>query len=394
MPWSYSSPMDQKTQFIADYLRQSLSITELCLHYSISRKTAYKWISRYHEAGASGLQDRSRKPHACPHQTDSALVQALLAARRRHPTWGAKKLLKLLSQSDPQRDWPARSTVCDLLARHGLIKKPRQRRHLSHPGKPTTAITAPNQVWCADFKGQFKTRDGLYCYPLTITDGCSRYLLACQGLLSTACADAKPVFAKVFREFGLPERIRTDNGVPFATVSLARLSSLSAWWVRLGILPELIEPGKPQQNGRHERMHRTLKAETTRPPAANRRAQQRKFNGFQEEYNQLRPHEALNLETPASVYQPSPRGYPEKLPRLEYPSHYETRYVSHNGGIRWNSDWVNVSICCAGEYVGLEEIDNAIWNVYFGPVKLGRLIEAQMRIEDASGQLWRHKKDL
>lgn len=394
MPWTTSSPMDQKTQFIADYLRQSQSITELCLHYGISRKTAYKWIIRYHEAGPSGLQDRSRKPKSCPHQTETELVEALLEARRRHPTWGAKKLLKLLSKSQPERDWPARSTVCDLLARHGLIKKPRQRRHLGHPGKPSTLINAPNQVWCADFKGQFKTRDGLYCYPLTISDGFSRYLLACQGLLTTACADAKPVFTRVFREFGLPERIRTDNGVPFATVSLARLSSLSAWWVRLGILPELIEPGKPQQNGRHERMHRTLKAETTRPPAANRRAQQHKFNSFQEEYNWLRPHEALDLETPASVYQPSVRPYPEKLPKLEYPSHFETRYVSDNGGIRWNSDWVNVSICCAGEYVGLEEIDNGIWNVYFGPVKLGRLIEEQMRIEDASGQLWRHKKNL
>ena len=174
MPWTTSSPMDLKTQFIADYLRQSQSVTELCLHYGISRKTAYKWISRYHEAGPSGLQDLSRKPRSCPHQTDPALVEALLDARRRHPTWGAKKLLKLLSKTDPNRNWPARSTVCDRLARHGLIKTPRQRRHLGHPGKPTTGITAPNQVWCADFKGQFKTRDGLYCYPLTITDGFSR----------------------------------------------------------------------------------------------------------------------------------------------------------------------------------------------------------------------------
>jgi putative transposase len=394
MPWSYSSPMDQKTQFIADYLRQTLSITELCLHYGVSRKTAYKWISRYHEAGLSGLQDRSRKPLSCPHQTEPELVEALLEARRRHPTWGAKILLKLLRKGNPSCDWPARSTACDLLARHRMIKKPRQRRHLSHPGKPTSIIAAANQVWCADFKGQFKTKDGIYCYPLTITDGFSRYLLACQGLLSTTCADAKAIFTRVFREYGLPSLIRTDNGVPFATVSLARLSTLSAWWIRLGILPELIEPGKPQQNGRHERIHRTLKAETTRPPAANRRAQQRRFNGFQEEYNQVRPHEAINLETPASVYQPSPRAYPEKLPRLEYPAHFETRYVSYNGGIRWNSEWVNVSLCCAGEYVGLEEIDNGIWQVYFGPVKLGRLIEEQMRIEDASGQLWRHKQNL
>jgi hypothetical protein len=211
-------------------------------------------------------------------------------------------------------------------------------------------------------------------------------------LLTTECASAKVVFEKVFRQFGLPERIRTDNGVPFATVSLARLSSLSAWWIQLGILPELIQPGKPQQNGRHERMHRTLKAETTRPAAGNLRAQQRKFNAFRQEYNHLRPHEALKLETPASVYQSSPRPYPKKVPALQYPAHFETRYVSHNGGIRWNCDWINVSITCAGQWVGLEEIDNGIWNVYFGPVKLGRLIEEQMRIEDEAGKLWRHKK--
>ena len=213
-------------------------------------------------------------------------------------------------------------------------------------------------------------------------------------MLSTECASAKAVFEKVFREFGLPERIRTDNGVPFATVSLARLSSLSAWWIQLGILPELIEPGKPQQNGRHERMHRTLKAETTRPVAGNLRTQQRKFNSFREEYNQLRPHEAIKLETPASVYEASPRPFPKKVRPLEYPAHFETRYVSYNGGIGWNCDWVNVSITCAGQWVGLEEIDNGIWNVYFGPVKLGRLIEEQMRIEDDWGKLWRHKKNV
>ena len=186
--------------------------------------------------------------------------------------------------------------------------------------------------------------------------------------------------------------MRTDNGVPFATVSLARLSTLSAWFVRLGIMPELIEPGKPQQNGRHERMHRTLKAEATRPPAANSRSQQRTFNRFRDEFNNERPHEALALATPASIYQPSPRPYPTKLPPLEYPDHFETRYVSYNGGIRWKSAWVHVSITCAGQYLGLEAIDNQIWNVYFGPLRLGRLSEEHMRIEDEYGSLWRHKK--
>ena len=269
MPWSNLSPMDHKTQFIADFLRHSQSITELCLHYGISRKTAYKWINRYQQDSISGLEDRSRKPKSCPHQTDPDLVEALLDARRLHPTWGPKKLLKLLSKRDPDRPWPARTTVCDLLARHGLVKKARKRRHLSHPGKPSSIIAAPNQVWCADFKGQFKT----HRRPLLLSAHHHRWILALSdrlpGLLTTECASAKVVFEKVFREFGLPERIRTDNGVPFATVSLARLSSLSAWWIQLGILPELIEPGKPQQNGRHERMHRTLKAETTRPAAGN-----------------------------------------------------------------------------------------------------------------------------
>ncbi len=237
MPWSQLSPMDQKTQFIADYLRRSLSVTELCEHYGISRKTGYKWIERYEHGGPAGLAERSRRPHVCPTQTPEEVVQALIEARQRHPSWGAKKLLALLSRRHPDRAWPARSTVCDILARHGLVRKPRARRRVGHPGKPSTAMSAPNLVWCADFKGQFKTRDGLYCYPLTVTDGYSRYLLGCQALSSTAVAEAQPVFARLFREFGLPERIRTDNGVPFATTTLARLSSLSAWWVRLGILP-------------------------------------------------------------------------------------------------------------------------------------------------------------
>lgn len=392
MPWRDSSPMDLKTQFVADYLRHMLSISELSRQYNISRKTAYKWIDRYLEEGSSGLVDRSRRPRVCPHQTPTKLVEAILAARGHHPTWGAKKLLKILSDRQPNSPWPSRTTVCDLLTRHGLSKKRRRRRLIGHPGKPTSIITTPNQIWSADFKGHFKTRDGHYCYPLTVADGFSRYLLGCQALLTTSCADAKPVFRRLFQEFGLPQRIRTDNGVPFATVSLARLSTLSAWFIRLGILPELIQPGKPQQNGRHERMHRTLKAEATRPPAANCRTQQRTFNRFRQEFNHERPHEALALETPATLYQSSPRPFPAKLPTLEYPTHFETRYVSHNGGIRWNCAWVNVSITCAGEYVGLEEIDNGIWNVYFGPLKLGRLSEEHMRIEDAYGSLWRHKK--
>jgi putative transposase len=389
MPWNQVTPMDEKTQFIADVLRHTLSINELCARHNISRKTGYKWIRRYQSEGPAGLRERSRRPQGCPHRTAVDIEVSIIEARQRHPHWGAKKLLRILSRKEPQREWPARATVCNILDRNGLIQHPRKRRQLGHPGKPVTAITAANVVWSADFKGHFKTGDGIYCYPLTVTDNYSRMLLGCQGLLTTACADAKPVFRRLFQEYGLPTRIRTDNGVPFATTSLARLSTLSAWWIRLGVLPELIEPGKPQQNGKHERMHTTLKDESTRPAAATVRSQQRKFDVFRQEYNHERPHEALNQETPASLYTPSPRPYPAKTPRLEYPAHYEMRLVSDNGGIRWNNNWVNVSCCCAGEYVGLEEIDDGIWEIYFGPLKLGRLLEQHMRIEDLFGKLKR-----
>jgi putative transposase len=391
MPWSQTSPMDQRTQFIADYLRGCLSTTELCALYDVSRKTGYKWIDRYLHYGPAGLDERSRKPRASPNQTDQAIVTALLESRRRHPSWGAKKLLVLLHKGHPRWELPGRSTVCDILSRHGMVPKQRQRRRIGHPGKPTSSMLAPNDLWCADYKGQFKTGNGRYCYPLTVTDGYSRYLLSCQALDSTAVAGAKPVFTRLFKEYGLPARIRTDNGVPFATTTLARLSALSAWWVRLGVMPELIEPGKPQQNGSHERMHRTLKDETTRPPAGNLSAQQRKFNHFRDEFNHERPHEALDQQTPASQYQPSSREMPNKIPPLEYPNRFEVRYVSANGGIRWNKHFVGVSSVCIGEHVGFEEIDNGIWNVYFGPLKLGRFDERNMRIEDQYGKLKRQR---
>jgi|SRR5689334_11413010 len=391
MPWSQTTPMDEKTRFIADHLRGTFSISELCTNYRISRKTAYKWIDRYLHEGPGGLEDRSRKPYSAPNRTPQHIVQALLEVRSHHPSWGAGKLLAFVQRRHRGWDLPARSTANEILKREGLLKPKPRRRRIGHPGEPTTRIVAPNDCWCADFKGQFKTMDGIYCYPLTVTDGHSRYLLACQGLSSTKVEEAKPVFTRIFREFGLPDRIRTDNGVPFATNTLARLSKLSAWWVRLGVLPELIEPGKPQQNGRHERMHRTLKAEATRPPSNTRLAQQRRFDRFRDEFNNERPHEALQMHTPGSVYASSPRPMPDRLPPLEYPDHFEVRYVSANGGIRWNCAWVNVSTTCVGEYVGLEEIDDGIWNVYFGPLKLGRLLEREMRIEDAYGRLKRHQ---
>lgn len=392
MPWSQTSPMDQRVQFIADYLRGMLSMVELCASYGISRKTGYKWIDRYLRDGPEGLEDQSRRPERNPNQTPAKIEAAFIQARQRHPTWGAKKLLTLLTRRHPGWPWPSRTTVCNILRRNGLVVGKKRRRVIGHPGRPTTEAAAANELWCADYKGQFKTGNGIYCYPLTVTDTYSRYIIGCQGLAGTKFKDAQTVFTRLFKEYGLPRRIRTDNGTPFASYSLARLSRLSAWWVRLGVIPEFIEPGKPQQNGKHERMHRTLKAETTKPPARNLQAQQRKFNRFVTEFNHVRPHEALDMATPASLYQPSNREMPTKLVRFEYPDRFVTRYVSGNGGFRWHHQWVCVSMACVGEYLGLEEIDNGIWNVYFGPLKLGRFHERLLRIEDQYGRLRRRRK--
>jgi putative transposase len=391
MPWRETTPMHQRTLFIADHLRGIRSVTELCAEYGIARKTAYKWIDRYIRRGPAGLEDLSRRPRVAPNATAEPVVTALIALRHRHPTWGPKKLLAYLARRQPSWKLPGRSVTAALLKRRGLIQRRTRRRVIGHPGKPTTLIVAPNQLWCADFKGQFRMGNGCYCYPLTVTDAFSRYLLGCHALPSTAVEGAKSVFTRLFQEYGLPHYIRTDNGVPFATNTLARLSRLSAWWVRLGILPQLIEPGRPQQNGRHERMHKTLKAETTRPPGTTMRSQQRRFDHFRREFNAERPHEALAQRTPAAVYEPSPRPMPSTLPPLAYPDRFEVRYVSANGGIRWNKAWVNVSTTCVGEYVGLEEIDDGVWNVYFGALKLGRLLERKMKIEDAYGRLYRHR---
>jgi putative transposase len=252
-------------------------------------------------------------------------------------------------------------------------------------------MAAPNEVWSADFQGPFNTGDGLYCSPFTVADGDSRFLLSCQALSSTRVAEATPAFTRLFKAFDLPKRIRTDNGVPFATNPLGRLSPLSAWRGRLGIRPEFSEPSKPQPNGRHERLHCTLKAETTRPPARTRRAPQPRVDRFRQECNLERPHEALDRQTPASRDEPSPRPMPHTLPPLPYPDRFEARYVSANGGIRWHRQWVNVSSTCAGEYIGLEEIDDGVWNASFGPLTLGRWLERHMRIEDAYGRLKRHR---
>ena len=386
MPWQELLLMDQRVQFIADYQRDECGVADLARRYGISRKTAYKWLDRYAAEGPSGLTDRSRRPRQSPHAVPAAIAAALLEVRHRHPTWGAKKLLKVVGTRQPTWPLPARSTVCDLLDRAGVVTARRRGAVPPHPGRPLVAMTAPNGTWTADVKGHFKTRNGVYCYPLTVVDGFSRFLLACQGLPSTTIAGAKPIFLRLFQEYGLPQIIRTDNGVPFATTALGRLSTLSVWWIRLGIRPELIAPSSPQQNGRHERMHRTLKAEATRPPSGNLQAQQTRFNRFRQEYNHDRPHEALGQETPASCYAPSPRALPSRLVPLEYPGHFEVRLVSRNSGIRWQHQWVCVTHTLAGEYVGLEEVGDGLWDVYFGPLRLGRMDERLLRIADHKGR--------
>jgi transposase InsO family protein len=332
--------MDQRRQFVIDARHYTGSFRELCTRYAISRKTGYKWVARAEAEGLATLAERARRPHGCPHAIAPELVAALCAVRQRHPTWGPRKLLKVLRDRYPRRAWPARSTAADLLRRLGLVVPRRRRRPLGHPGKPHTAMTAPNRIWTADFKGQFRTGDGRYCYPLTVADGYSRFVLGCEALRHPTHALARPVFERLFRTFGLPERIRTDNGVPFATCALGRLSQLSVWWIRLGIVPELIQPARPYQNGRHERMHLTLKRDTTRPPAATCTGQQRRFRAFVHEFNHERPHQALADATPASYYTPSPRPFPQRLAPLEYPAHFERRLVSRNGGMRWHFQWV------------------------------------------------------
>ena len=380
MPWKETTPMKERINFLKDYHQELLTFTELCNLYNISRKTGYKWLNRFTKEGVQGLADRSRSPRACPHRTDPGSVEAIIELRKTHPSWGARKLIKVLSKQHPDHSWPSPSTAYNYLKKYDLIRKRRRRRRPGHPGRPTTKMDQPNMVWTADFKGQFRTSNRRYCYPLTIMDGYSRFLLACQALPSTAHDGAQPVFKRLFREYGLPNIIRTDNGVPFATIALRRLSRLQVWWIKIGIFPELIEPASPHQNGHHERFHRTLKQDTARPPASNHASQQARFDKFQKEYNHLRPHEALGMETPSIFYKPSTRVYPDPIPEIEYPGHYERRKVNRTGKIRWKGKYIYVTRVLRGEYVGLEEIDVGVWSVYFGNLFLGRMDERELKI--------------
>ena len=334
MPWLETSPMTERGRFVDDAHRGLFSMTELCTRYDISRKTGYKWLDRYDAQGREGLRDGSHAPQTCPHKISEEVARALCEGRRAHPTWGPRKLLRWLGRHQPALRLPAISTAGDLLAREGLVKKRVRRRRYRHPGLVAPVPQHPNDQWTSDFKGHFRTGDGRYCYPLTVADLHSRLLLGCDALLSTQGREAYPCFEALFREYGLPAAIRTDNGVPFASTGLHGLSRLNVWWMRLGIQHHRIRPASPQENGAHERMHRTLKREATRPAAANRHRQQLAFDRFRQEYNEDRPHEALGDSTPASVYRPSPRPFPDRLPAIEYPGHFQVRFVSTAGTFR------------------------------------------------------------
>src|SRR6059036_461541 len=390
MPWRERSAMDERLRFVQDVHRPGWSIAELCRRYEVSRKTGYKWLQAYARAGPAGLLDGSNRPHTSPQATAPTVVRLILDLQRRY-TWGARKVRRLLQARVPADQVPTKTTIHRILERHGRVRPPRRSQRRFHAGAPGTPMDHPNAVWTADFKGQFRTGNGVYCDPLTVQDGATRFLLGCRGLMAPTTEGSQPVFAQLFRHYGLPERIRTDNGQPFASNALGRLSTLSVWWVRLGIRPELIEPAHPEQNGRHERMHKTLKAETARPPRRTLAAQQRRFDWFRQRYNAERPHEALGQQLPASVYHASARPYPTRLLPIAYPGHYEVRRVSRNGGIRWGSRWVNVSHVLAELDVGFEEIDDGLWEVYFGPVWLGRLHEATGRIVDHLGRAARRE---
>ena len=377
MPWWETDAVEQRERFLREVRLAIYPVTELCARYGISRKTGYKWRARFEAGGRRALRDRSRAPHRCPHRIAPETAALICAARRTHPTWGPQKLLEWLAARDPNFHRPAISTAGDLLARHGLIPKRRRRRRYAHPGVVPPVTAAPNDLWTTDFKGHFRTRDGRYCYPLTVADQHTRYLLACHALDSTKGRGVRPVFEHLFRTYGLPRAIRTDNGVPFATTGLHGLSQLNVWWLRLGIQHQRIWPARPEQNGAHERMHKTLKYDATRPPRAHRAAQHRAFQAFRRLFNEERPHQALGGRPPAALYQPSPRPYPARLPPLEYPGHFAVKRVTCAGTIFFPRRRKLLFLAKALQQlpVGLEEIADGVWSIHFAHVRLGHVDE-------------------
>lgn len=381
MPWKVKEPMDERIGLIADWKSGKYNITELAVIYGVSRKTVYKWTRRYEEKGIEGLKELSRAPLSHPTQTTEEVIEELIKEKLEHGNWGPKKIVKRLVARRPDIQWPAVCTVEKWLRRHGLVKERRRRKRVPPYSEPFLQCNAPNKVWSADFKGQFRMGDGTWCYPLTVSDNMSRYLLMCRGVESPSHDDTQQWFERAFRTYGLPGSIRTDNGTPFAGRGITGLSRLSVWWIKLGIRPERIECGKPQQNGRHERMHRTLKEETATPPMADMNRQQMRFEEFRQEYNNERPHESLEMKTPAMVYEASSVRYPEKVVAPQYDEGGDVRKVRKGGEIGFRGNYYFLSELLAGEQVGLMEVDNGRYEVRFGfhPICMIDLKEKKVR---------------
>jgi transposase InsO family protein len=376
MPWKVSNPMSERMRFVLR-LERGERMTDLCREFGISRKTGYKIWSRYESHGPGALADESRAPRVVPHRTPPVVQQLVVEFKQAHPSWGPRKLKVELEKRHAGVSFPAPSTMGEILQAAGLVKRRHRRRGISLYPHGLRQSEAPNDVWCADFKGEFRLGDRSYCYPLTISDHFSRFALGCEAMESTETASSRSAFEQAFREYGLPSVIRTDNGAPFASVrGIAGLSRLSAWWVKLGIVPERIEPGHPEQNGRHERFHLTLKQETTRPPGQNQLQQQERFDNFLEEYNTERPHEALEMKHPAEVYRPSANRYEGAPTELEYALHDKVLKVDASGHVHFggrNGFTPFIGSMLAGERVGLREIEDGRWLVTFAWLDLGHI---------------------
>lgn len=372
MPWTQTDPVTERQKFVRLVLMGQVTMTQACQRFGISRKTGYKILARHAELGMAGLADASRAPKTHPNQAPPEVEAAVLRARKAHPTWGSKKILWALDREHPDRDWPARSTVDAILKRAGVVE-PRRRRRRQPTSPPVVEAAAPNDVWSMDYKGWFRVGDGTRCDPLTVNDAFSRASIVCRAMVAPKTTDVQQRLKDTFRAFGLPRFMLSDGGPPFGSTGLGRLSRLGVWLVRIGVVPLLIEPGRPDQNGRHERFHETLKAETASPPSGSIRAQQASFDRFQQVYNEERPHEALGMKTPAEVYELSPRQLPDEPAEHGYSDEFQARRVRSDGGIKWGGSQVFVGEAFGGEVVGIEAVDDGLWHVHLGPMRLGVL---------------------
>jgi len=362
MPWETVSLVEAKRQLVQLVHRQVMTMSEACAQFGVAPKTGYKWLKRFETGGLPALEELSRAPKRSPQSWPDETREAVLKLKRERPTWGPKKLVAVLSGRGVEM--PAVSTAGEWLRAAELVKPARRTAPKAKPTRLTEAVR-PNHVWCYDFKGQFKVGDGRYCYPLTITDDFTRMLLGCFSLSTTSVAAAQPCMEALFRAYGLPDILRSDNGEPFSSVGLAGLTTMNVSWLKQGITIERTRPASPEENARHERMHRTLKAETTRPPARNLAAQQRRFDAWRIDFNTVRPHEALDMDVPVSRYEPSSRSYREGSITATYPSHFEVRHVRNRGHIKLGGQEVYLSEALIGEHVGLLEVDDGIWQVRF-----------------------------